>query len=242
MRIARAGLLALLFLLAAAPVAPAHAQAKDVAVQPRAPRFEKEIAAYEAEDLKEAPPMGGVVFVGSSSIRLWKTLAEDLPELSVLNRGFGGSVISEAVHYAPRIVLPYKPRMIVMYSGGNDLHLGLTPEQVRKDFEAFVSTVHASLPATRIVYISINPSVARWSEEERVLETNRQIEKYVRDKSAEGVRLAYIDSHSKLLSEEGKPRPEILRADGLHLNADGYAAWLAILKPQLLELVAADKE
>jgi len=242
MRTARAGVLAALLFVTLAPGVPARAQGQEVANQTRAPRFEKEIAAYEAEDLKKAPPTGGVVFVGSSSIRLWKTLAEDFPELSVLNRGFGGSVISEAVHYAPRIVLPYKPRMIVMYSGGNDLHLGLTPEQVRKDFESFVSTVHASLPATRIVYISINPSVARWSEEERVLEANGQIEKFIRDKSAEGVRLTFIDSHSKLLSEEGKPRPEILRADGLHLNADGYAAWLAILKPQLPDLVAADKE
>ncbi|MGV3719682.1 MAG: GDSL-type esterase/lipase family protein [Actinomycetota bacterium] len=242
MRILRAVLLSILLAGPLAPHAPAYAQGQAATVQqPRAPRFEKDIAAYEAEDRMSPPAPGGVVFIGSSSIRLWKTLAEDFPELNVLNRGFGGSVLSESVHYAPRIVLPYKPKMVVLYAGSNDIHLGVTPAQVRKDFEAFVKVIHASLPDTRIVYVTINPSVSRWSEADRVLEANGLIEAYIREKSAEGVKLAYVDSYSKLLSPDGKPRPELLRADGLHLNAEGYAAWLAILKPQLMELVARDK-
>ena len=96
------------------------------------------------------------------------------------------------------------------------------------------------LPDTRIVYVSINPSVARWSEEDRVLEANRLIAGYVRENNGKAGKLSFIDTHSGLLSPEGKPRPEILRADGLHLNSQGYALWTALLKPQILRLAAMD--
>jgi len=230
-------------LLFTAPALPSRAQVKpEAATQQSKLPFEADILAYEASDQKSPPPKGGVLFIGSSSIRLWSTLKEDFPELPVLNRGFGGSIIADSVRYIPRIVLPYQPRMIVMYAGGNDIARKLTPEQVRKDFEAFVAGVHATLPNTRIVYVSINPSVSRWSQEERVLEANRQIAEYIRDQSAKGVKLSYLDSHSKLLSSDGMPRPEILRKDGLHLNSDGYVLWRSVLKPQILELWAKDKQ
>lgn len=228
------------------PVAPAQAQAAQAQTMPAAKRpaperFEKTIAEYEAADRKEFPVPGGVLFIGSSSIRLWTTLAHDFPELHVLNRGFGGSIIFESTQYIPRIVQPYKPRMIVIYAGSNDIAMGLTPEQVRQDFETFVTTVHAVLPETRIAFISINPSVKRWEQEERILEANRQIADYIRVQAAKGNKLTYLDSHAKLLSSDGKPRPELLRKDGLHLNADGYAAWTAILKPQILELATKER-
>ena len=208
----------------------------------KAPRFEAEIAAYEAADRQSPPPSGAVLFIGSSSIRLWKTLAKDFPELTVINRGFGGSIIRESTAYAPRIVFPYKPKTIVMYAGGNDIHGGITPEQVCKDFQAFVTTVHSALPDTRIIYISINPSTSRWADEPRDLEANRLISDYVRANDGKVAKLSYLDSHSKLLSTDGKARPEILRPDGLHLNTDGYALWTQVLKPQLLAIINQDKK
>jgi len=217
---------------ARAQAAPAPAQQ-----QKRAP-FEGEIAAFEAADRKSLPPSDAVLFIGSSSIKLWTTLAKDFPELTVINRGFGGSTIADSVRYTPRIVLPYKPRMIVLYAGGNDIHNGMTPQEVEKDFERFVTGVHPALPRTRIVYVSINPSVARWAEEDRELEANRLIAEYIRENDGKLGKLSYLDSHAKLLSPEGKPRPEILRADGLHLNADGYVLWTSILKPEILKLAA----
>jgi len=198
--------------------------------------FEAEIAAFEAADRKNPPPSGAVLFVGSSSIRLWKTLAQDFPELSVINRGFGGSIIADSVRYARRIIIPHKPRMIVLYAGGNDIARGLSPAQVLKDFQSFVAEIHAALPQTRVVYVSINPSVARWSQEERVLAANRLIAEYIRENDGKVAPLSYIDSHSKLLSPEGQPRPEILRTDGLHLNDAGYALWKSVLKPDILRL------
>lgn len=226
----------------ALPGAPVRAQApaQSVAQQAKLP-FEAEILAFEAADRTNPPPPGGVLFIGSSSIRLWSTLTQDFPELPVLNRGFGGSIIADSIRYTPRIVLPYKPKMIVFYAGSNDVAKGLTPEQVRTQFATFVDGVRGTLPDTRIVFVSINPSVSRLSQRERVVEANHRVEGYVREQSRKGWKLNYIDSYSKLLSAEGMPRPEILRKDGLHLNADGYVLWRSVLKPEILALWAKDK-
>ena len=210
--------------------------------QPKKTPFESEIEAFEAADKKNPPPPGAVLFLGSSSIRLWTTLPQDFPELKVINRGFGGSEISDSVYYAPRIVLPYKPKMIVFYAGGNDINGGKTPETVLNDFKAFVDEVHKSLPKTRIVYISMNPAVSRWKKEAQFVEGNRLIEEYVRASAKKRVPLNYLDLHSKLLSSTGEARPEIYRSDGLHLNSEGYTLWTSILRPQILALAGVKAE
>lgn len=206
------------------------------AAAPKAEPFAAQIAAFEEADRKNPPPKGAVLFIGSSSIRLWTTLARDFPEIPVINRGFGGSQIADSVRYASRIVVPYRPRLIVFYAGNNDLNAHKTPAQVLKDFQDFVKVVHAALPETRIAFISINPSVARWKQEAEELEANRLIAAYIREQDGKTAKLSYLDSHAKLLSADGMPRPEMLRADGLHLNDQGYALWTQILKPQILKL------
>jgi lysophospholipase L1-like esterase len=243
MRSPLAALYALLWCLSVPAVATAAQGQPAVAPvqQQKEGRFEAEIAAYEAADRKSPPPAGAVLFIGSSSIRLWKTLPQDFPELTVINRGFGGSEIADSIRCAGRILIPHRPKMVVLYAGGNDLNRGVSPLQVVRDFRAFVDAVHAALPETRIVYVSINPSVARWKQEDRVLLANRLIAEYVRDNDGKAGRLSYIDSHSRLLSPAGEPRPEILRADGLHLNDAGYALWTAVLKPEILALAARDR-
>ena len=123
--------------------------------------FESEIAAFEAADKKSPPPQGAVLFVGDSGIRMWKSLAADFPEDKIINRGFGGSQMIDSVYYADRIVIPYKPRLVVIRAGGNDLTAGKTPEQLLADFQAFVETVRAKSPETRIVLFSLNPNPAR---------------------------------------------------------------------------------
>jgi lysophospholipase L1-like esterase len=192
-------------------------------------KFEPEILAFEASDRTNPPPKRAVLFVGSSSIRLWKTLAQDFPKQRVINRGFGGSEISDSVHYAKRVVIPYKPRMIVMYAGGNDIHNGKSPEQVLNDFKAFVDTVNAALPSTKIAWISIAPNPARWSEVDKVRAANRLVEDFARRRW----RVEYIDVFSRMLGPDGKPRPEIFSADRLHMNEQGYALWTPIVKRHL---------
>jgi lysophospholipase L1-like esterase len=192
-------------------------------------KWDSEILAFEAADLTNPPPKSPIVFVGSSSIRLWKTLAQDFPKHHVLNRGFGGSEISDSVQYADRIVIPYKPRMVVVYAGGNDIHNGKSPETVLHDFEAFVNKLHFALPKTQIAYISIAPNPARWSEVDKVRAANKMIAEFAhRQKHVE-----FIDIFPHMLGPDGRPKPDIYVADRLHMNERGYALWTEIIRPRL---------
>jgi lysophospholipase L1-like esterase len=169
-----------------------------------------------------------VLFVGSSSIRMWQT-AECFPGLTVINRGFGGSHTSDVNHFAPRIVLKYAPRTIVFYAGDNDLADGKSPEQVAGDFEQFVDLVHAKLPDTEIIYLPVKPSLARWQLWPRMQKTNSLVQQFI-DGSQ---RLTYIDTATPMLGADGRPRPELFLEDGLHMNAQGYQIWSDLLRDKL---------
>jgi len=208
-------------LAAGAPAAPAQT------ANPH--RFESEIAAFEAADKANPPPKNAILFVGSSSIRKWTSVADDFPSHKVINRGFGGSHLSDVDYYFDRIVLPYKPKMIVLYAGSNDINAGKTPETVVDDYKAFVQKVGSALPDTKVAFISINTSPARWNEVEKVKQANRQIADFI----AKNGKLIFIDTFSAVLDGEGKPRPELYVQDRLHMNAKGYAIWTAIIAPYL---------
>jgi lysophospholipase L1-like esterase len=221
--------LSLIAFLASASIATAQAPAPAPSTNPA--QWEKEIQAFEAADKASPPAPGGILFIGSSSIRLWKTLAEDFPNQPVLNRGFGGSRIPDSTWFAPRIVLPYRPRLIVMYAGGNDINDGRSAEQAASDFTQFVETVRKSLPATRIAYISIAGNPARWAQADRVRQANKLIESY----TTRTPNLAFIDIFPHMLDAGGQPRPELFVEDRLHMNAAGYAIWTKIVAPFLAE-------
>lgn len=205
--------------------------------EPAAP----EINAFQAADKKQMPSPGAVLFLGSSSIRMWDTLAQDFPEIPVINRGFGGSLIQDSTRYADRIVIPYKPKMIVFCAGTNDLaYGGKKPQQVLQDYKDFVAKVHAALPDTRIIYISINPTVARWNQEADILETNHLIELFTFQNNSKTQKLNFINSHAQILTADGQPQPKLLREDGLHFNAEGYKVWASIVKPRVMALAAID--
>jgi gluconolactonase len=191
-------------------------------------RFEKEISAFERSDRTNKPPSGGIVFVGSSSIRKWTTVARDFPNCHVLNRGFGGSHLGDSVYYAYRIVIPYKPKTIVLFAGSNDINFGLSPEQVVADFKSFVEKIRRNLPDTEIIYLSISTSPSRWNEFAKVQKANALIQ--AEAKNMQNVK--YIDVISSMLGPDG-PKPEIYSADRLHMNPRGYAIWTAILRAYL---------
>jgi len=203
--------------LAQSPVGQAKAQAKIP--------FENEILAFEASDRTNPPPKDAILFIGSSSIRLWKTLAKDFPKHKVINRGFGGSQIIDSVNYADRIVLPYRPRHIILYAGGNDINGGKSPDQVLADYKAFVAKVHSALPKTRITYISVAPNPARWAQVERVKAANQLIAEHVKADS----RLGFINVFPEMLGPNGQPKPDIYVEDRLHMNAKGYELWTGIV-------------
>ena len=189
--------------------------------------FEKEIRAFEQADKDHPPPRDAVLFLGSSSNRLWDTLAKDFPDVPVINRGFGGSQVADSVRYADRIAIPYHPRKIVIYAGDNDIAAGKSPRQVFDDFKAFVEKVHAALPDVPIAFISIKPSLARWKLVEKIKEANRLIE----DFSKQTKHVQYIDVFAPMLAPDGTPRKELCRDDGLHMNRKGYELWVSIIRP-----------
>jgi lysophospholipase L1-like esterase len=190
-------------------------------------RFEAEIRAFEAADRASPPSLGGVVFVGSSSIRNWTDVAADFPGVPVLNRGFGGSTLADVVHYADRIVVPYHPRLVVLYAGDNDLAEGRTPERVLGDYRAFVRRLRSAWPAARVAFVSIKPSPSRRVFMDRARETNQRIRAEIARDSLQ----SYVDVFTPMLDATGEPRPELFEADSLHLTRAGYLLWRALLVP-----------
>ena len=191
-------------------------------------RWEKAISAFEQMDEREPPPKGGVVFVGSSSIRLWD-LDESFPEVRAINRGFGGSHLADSVHFAERIILKHRPRTVVVYAGDNDLHAGKTPGRVADDFESLVSKVRSELPKTTIVFVAIKPSLKRWGIVDRVRAANERI----RALCERDERLVFVDVFTPMLGPDGMPRRELFVDDGLHLSEAGYALWTELVRPHL---------
>jgi len=192
-------------------------------------RWVSDIERFEAADRRHFPVAGSIVFAGSSSIAMWQTLNKDFGYVPVLNRGIAGSTLHDNVQSADRIVLPYKPPIVVLYSGENDLEEGRTPAQVLQEFQAFISIMHAKLPATRVVFVSIKPSIARWRLADSIRETNRLIKDYTgKDK-----RLGYVDVFTPMLDASGRPMRDLFLADGLHMNARGYSIWRKLIQPTL---------
>lgn len=222
------GRLAASFLLAMAVVAVPAAGELSAQEPAKESRWEPSIRAFEAADREHQPPKEGILFVGSSSIRGWD-LDEYFSDLPVINRGFGGSQIADSVEFADRIILPYRPKIIALYAGDNDVNAGKSPQQVLTDYKAFVAKVHGSLPGTRIVFIAIKPSISRWKLVGKMREANRLIRK-VTEKDPT---LVYLDVDTPMIGPDAKPRPELFKDDGLHLNAVGYKLWSDLIRPHL---------
>lgn len=196
--------------------------------------FEGEIEQFEKQEDINHPQKGVILFTGSSTIRYWKTLEEDMAPLTVINRGFGGSRISDVIHYIPRIITPHQPSGIVFYAGENDLSKLLrmkpkTPQQVTDDFKRFCQIVQEQFPEIPIFYISIKPPKRRkkfWAEMEK---TNELIEEYCNSTK----NITFIDI-VPILSEEGKIKKGISKWEGIHLNKKGYILITSVIKPILL--------
>ncbi len=192
-------------------------------------KWDKDIVAFEAADREHAPPQHGVLFIGASGIRMWKTLAADFPQQQVLNRGFGGSMVADSVAFVDRIVTPYHPRMIILQAGGNDLNAGKTPETVLADTLEFVTKVRAALPDVRIVFMGQGPSESRWAQAEAQQKLNHLVKELV----AVGSNLDFIEMWAEFLGPDGKPNPALFIEDKLHHNAEGYKIRVRLTAPHL---------
>jgi lysophospholipase L1-like esterase len=194
-------------------------------------RFEKNVQAYEAADRTNPPPQKAILLVGDSQFFRWKTVAEDLPDFTIVNRGIDSFQTSDLVYFADRLVAPYHPRMIVVHIGGNDVHNGKSPEQVLTDFKSFVAKVWAQLPAVPIAFSSLTPGPARWDEAPKRKETNRLVKQYI----ATQPKLHFIDLWDAMLTADGQPRDDLWVADHVHPNHAGYLLRVQIMRPLLGE-------
>lgn len=195
--------------------------------RPNPARFVGEITAFA----KQEPEKGGIVFTGSSSIRLWPKLKEDFPDLPVINRGFGGCVSNDLVVYFDTVVARHEPKVVVAYCGGNDLQEKLTVQEAFDDFTKFLTLTHDRLPKARVILNSVKIAPRRAEQIPKVHELNQRLEAWCKDKDW----LRFIDTTSYLADSSGQPIPGYYVEDRLHLSPEGYTKWQAILDPVLRE-------
>jgi GDSL-like Lipase/Acylhydrolase family len=208
-----------------AALAPAALLGQEGAPRPGA--FDYEIAQFLEADKRKPPPQGAILFIGSSIFREWTDLERQMAPLPVFNRAFGGSRTWEVLHYADRIVLPYKPRIVVYYCGSNDVGSGASAAEVAANFRAFVDKVAARLPDTRIFFVSINKAPEKQYAWKVVDEANSRIREY----AAKNKRLGFIDVNPVLFDAAGKPRFELYREDELHFRPAAYVEFTKIVRP-----------
>ena len=197
-----------------------------------APPYRGEINEFLKKDSISAPPKNAILFVGSSSFRMWDSLQAAFPNHTVINRGFGGSNLRDLSRYVNEIVIPYQPKQVVIYSGENDLAPGdITADTVVERFIHAFTLIRKGLPNVPILYVSIKPSPSRMHLVDKMLESNRRIRGYLQKQS----NAKFIDVFSLMLDKNGKPLKDIFLADDLHMNSRGYAIWKKAIEPHLIK-------
>lgn len=195
--------------------------------------FQAEIAAFKKQDSLHPPVKNPILFVGSSSFTKWKSIQTDFPGYPVLNRGFGGSSLTDVIRYANETIIQYRPKQIYIYCGENDLAASdsVAPEIVLSRFIQLYQIIRKGLGnKVPIVYVSIKPSVARWHLENKFLATNRLIKAFLDRKK----NVRFLDIHAAMLDEQNEVMKDIFISDNLHMNDKGYAIWIKRIKPTLI--------
>ena len=189
-------------------------------------QFEREIVAYEKQDSLSMPKKGQILFLGSSSFRLWKSFDTDMAGIPAFNRGFGGSTLKDALYYFDRMVVKYQPAWIFMYEGDNDLAKGQSPEEIRDEFIEFSARLNKVLPKTKLVFVAARPSLARTALVDKQKKLNALIQEVVKTDK----KLFYVDMHNPFFNADGTLMQDIFVADKLHLNEKGYGIFAAQIK------------
>ncbi len=192
--------------------------------QNRFAKWEKSIASFEKADQKNPPPASSILFVGSSSIRMWD-LNQFFPDFKKLNRGFGGSTIADSIYFFDRIIKVYQPQSIILYAGDNDIAKGLSAQEVLRDFKTLTQKIESSLPGTPLIYIAIKPSISRKKLWPEMKKANDLIAAYC----ARNPSLYFADIAKPML--EQNLSPDLFKKDGLHLTDKGYEMWKKVLLP-----------
>lgn len=209
-------------------VSPLTLSAQETVSDPDPNRFKAEINAFKEWDSKNSFPENAILFVGSSSIRFWKT-HKAFPEYSIINRGFGGSHITDVEYFYEQVIGKYRPDAIIFYAGDNDISAGKSSDRVIEDYQKLLNRVLQDIPDIEWIYIPIKPSSSRWDHWQRMQEVNNWVKNHHRENS----RLHYVDLANPLLNDAGKPDDTLFLDDLLHLNEEGYAVWNQIMEKKL---------
>ncbi len=195
--------------------------------------FINEIKAFQKAVSASKPPSGAILFAGSSSFRLWKTIQEDFPGYTIINRGFGGSSLPDVIRYTEEILFPYKAKQVVIYCGENDFAADpkLSSDSVVERFKTLFKAIRNKNVRTHIAYVSMKPSPSRWKMKEQMISANEGIRQYLRSQR----RTNYVDVWTPMLAENGEPMKDLFLKDSLHMNAKGYAIWKKAIEPALIK-------
>ena len=194
--------------------------------------FANEIAQFSKQDSLQMPVQHAILFTGSSSFRMWDSLAFDFPEHTLINRAFGGSTIPNLIEYADKVIFKYKPKQILIYCGDNDLASSedIKAKDVLKRFTTLFNMIRTELPDAQITYVSIKPSPSRIHLFQEMNEANQMIQKFLEEKH----HTAFVDVFHAMLDEKGQPDSSLFISDQLHMNRKGYAIWQKLIEPVLL--------
>lgn len=194
--------------------------------------FADEISAFKNQDKSQMPAKNEILFVGSSSFRMWTDVQKDFPEFKIINRGFGGSSLSDVIYYADDIIFPYQPKQVVIYCGENDLTEHNVDASVVYDrFKILFEMIRKHYPEIPITYVSMKPSPSRKGNRPAMEAGNASIRYYLLSQK----NTSYVDVYHLMLNDLGNPKPEIFRGDSLHMNAAGYQIWKKAIEPHLVK-------
>lgn len=198
------------------------------------PAFLDEIRSFKKQDSISYPQKNAILFVGSSSFTNWTDVQEYFPGYPIINRGFGGSSLTDVIRYKDEIIFPYQPKQIVIYCGENDIagDSAVTGLIVFERFKTLYQDIRKKMPNVPVLYISMKPSLSRWNMKARIISGNEMIKLYLNRKE---LNATFIDVWSAMLGKDGKPMADIFLGDELHMNAKGYAIWQKIIKPYLIK-------
>jgi lysophospholipase L1-like esterase len=185
--------------------------------------FWNEIRAFQKQDSIQKPQDGMVLFIGSSSFRLWKDVKEDFKNPNILNRAFGGATLLDVIRYQQDVALKYRPKKIFIYCGENDVASSdkVTPKMVLKRFKTLYRSLRNHFPETPIVFVSLKPAISRWAMKDRMVASNKLISKFMKNKE----NATFVNIWDAML-ENGAPKKDIYASDNLHMNSKGYAIWI----------------
>jgi len=196
--------------------------------------FQEEIEVFLKKDSILMPAANSILFVGSSSFNYWKDISNYFPGYPIINRGFGGSSLTDVIYFNKETILKYKPKQIYIYCGENDIAASdtITPKIVFERFKTLYTIIRTHLGnKVPVMYVSIKPSVARWTMEEKFVASNTLIHNFINKQK----HTQFLDVHSAMLDTNGEVFKDIFIGDKLHMNARGYAIWQKIIAPTLVK-------